>query len=62
MRVLMTRYLFHIADDGSLRHLPNGLDVANGQGRLLSGIDRLHRARMFQVDACSRDACSAVDS
>ena len=35
-------HLLNIADDGTLWHLTNGLDVSNGESGLLSGIDCLH--------------------
>ena len=38
----MRAHLLNIADDSTLWHLTNGLDVSDGESGLLSGIDCLH--------------------
>lgn len=40
-------YLLNVADDGSLGHLADGLDVADCQRGLLPAVDKLHAAHMW---------------
>lgn len=44
-------HLLDIADDGTLRHLSNGLDVANRQSCLLASVDSLHSSARSRISS-----------
>lgn len=46
----VTDLLLDVGDDGTLRHLTEGEDVADGQGSLLSGVDELAGVHAFVGD------------
>jgi hypothetical protein len=49
-RTTVTDLLLNVGDDGTLRHLTEGEDVADGQSSLLSGVDELAGVHAFVGD------------